>query len=174
MSIIVICGTPGTGKTTLGDFLEQAGYEVIHLTDFVRNNQLYTHYDKDFDSYVIDEQEMIKRVLEIKERVIESGKKGGRLVVEGVGATLLPKEEIELCIILTCDPAVIQKRLRAKKYPPLKIEQNIDAENLSVILGDAIERYGREKCVQIDTTELSPEELYQKVKKIINKREDHL
>lgn len=164
--MIVICGTPGTGKTTLGRMLERENYDVIHLTEFVKSKKLYTHYDEEFGSYVIDEKRMVENLLATREKVEKPGKP---LIVEGIGATLLPKKTVHLCIILTCDPAIIEKRLKGKGYPRMKIERNIEAENLSVILGDALEKFGEEQCVQIDTTDLTKGDLLEKVKKLIRR-----
>lgn len=161
--MIVIGGTPGTGKTTIGRKLEEEGYEVIHLSDFVRENQLYSRYDEEIESYVIDQEKMVTKVLDKKDQVAN-----GRLIVEGVGVTLLPRDEVDLCIILTCNPAVIERRLKRKRYPRMKIERNINAENLSVILGDALEKFGKERCTRIDTTDLTKDEVFEKVKAIID------
>lgn len=163
--MILIAGTPGTGKTTLGKKLKEKSFEVIHLTNLVRENKLYSYYDEELESYVIDKEKLVSKVLDIKDQ-----ENSGPLVVEGVGVTLLPKEEVGLCIILTCDPAVIERRLKKKGYPLMKIERNIDAENLSVILGDALEKFGANRCVRIDTTHLTKQEVFEKVKKIIRER----
>lgn len=164
--MIIICGTPGTGKTTLARNLNSERFVVIHLTDFVKNNKLYTHFDRDVGSYVIDEEKVVKSVLEEKRAASKEGK---LLLVEGVGATLLPEKEVDLCIVLKCDPAIIEQRLKDKQYPRMKIERNINAENLSVILGDAIEKFG-DKCFQIDTTKLSQKAVKEKALEAINKK----
>jgi adenylate kinase len=45
--------------------------------------------------------------------------------------------------------------LRARGYPDKKIQDNVEAEALSIILWEAVQRHGLDKVYEIDTTGIS-------------------
>ena len=56
--VIVITGTPGTGKTTTAQLLAQESpvpLKHINVGDFVKENNLYEEYDEEWQSYLPDE-----------------------------------------------------------------------------------------------------------------------
>ncbi|MHA1665142.1 MAG: adenylate kinase family protein [Candidatus Njordarchaeales archaeon] len=166
MKIIIICGSPGTGKTTLANLLAKKGFKIIHLSEFVIKEHLYSDYDYERDSYIIDPKRLVKRILLI------AHKESRPIVVEGIGADLLPKKYVSLCIVLTCEPGELERRLKEKKYPPEKIWENLEAERLNIILGEALDKYGK-KTLVIDTTNRSPEEVLEIIlNKIFRNHED--
>lgn len=56
---ILVCGTPGTGKTTLcAELATRTGMQHINLSELVKERQLYTEFDATFQSYVIDEDKV--------------------------------------------------------------------------------------------------------------------
>ena len=59
---------------------------------------------------------------------------------------------MEAVVVLRCHPEVLQKRLRLKGWPETKVRENVAAEGLSIILTEAIERYGAQNVIEIDTT----------------------
>ena len=56
--VIVITGTPGTGKTTTSQLLAQESpvpLKHINVGEFVKENNLYEEYDEEWQSYLPDE-----------------------------------------------------------------------------------------------------------------------
>ena len=56
--VIVITGTPGTGKTTTAQLLAQESpvpLKHINVGDFVKENNLYEEYDEEWPIYLPDE-----------------------------------------------------------------------------------------------------------------------
>jgi len=153
VKVIYICGTPGTGKTTLSKYLEKYGFYIINLPQFLRDNKLYLGYDAIRDSLIINEKSLIKK---IKETIHEINSKF--IAIEGIGAEILPPELATLCVVLVCEPKELEKRLRVKRYPEEKIRENLEAERLSVILGEALEYFGN-KVVVYDTSKLGIKEI---------------
>jgi len=150
--MIIICGTPGTGKTEVAKRLSRFGFTVIHLSEFIIREKLYLNYDVKRNYYVIDPEKMIKRIHQIKEQE-------KKLIIEGVGAELIPPEYVDLCIVLICEPKELEKRLLSKGFSRDKISENLEAERLSIVWGEALDRYGQEKVFVIDTTNLSVDEI---------------
>jgi len=161
--MILICGTPGTGKTTIANELKKYGFKVIHLGDFVIKEKLYMGYDKKRKTYIIDPEKVVEKLRNMQKNSKEP------LIVEGVGAEIVPKELVEVCFVLICEPKELRKRLEAKGYPPEKIEENLEAERMSIILGEALDNYG-EKTVVIDTTNTSVEEVVKKILEELKRR----
>jgi adenylate kinase len=55
---IVITGTPGTGKSTLAELLvKESPISLTHVevSELVKDRHLYENYDKDWDTYTVDE-----------------------------------------------------------------------------------------------------------------------
>lgn len=56
--VIVITGTPGTGKSTHAEFLVQESplpLQHINVSEFVKEKDLYENFDAEWDSYIVDE-----------------------------------------------------------------------------------------------------------------------
>ena len=53
---------------------------------------------------------------------------------------VLPKQNVDLCIITTCELSELKKRLTARKYSDKKIEENMQAEIMEVIKGECEEK----------------------------------
>lgn len=56
--VIVITGTPGTGKSTHAELLVQESpvpLRHINVSEFVKEKELYENLDAEWDSYIVDE-----------------------------------------------------------------------------------------------------------------------
>jgi adenylate kinase len=132
-----ITGTPGTGKSTLASELERRGHRVVRITETV-------------GPYVLEEDlERQTRVVDEERWADEFPRVEG--FVEGQLAHLLPCDRI---VILRCRPDVLRERLMRRGYPPAKIEENVEAECLDLILIETVERHPADHILEIDTTAL--------------------
>ena len=64
--VIIITGTPGTGKTTHAQLLaEESPVPLKHLNvgDFVKEKGLYESYDDEWQSYTVDEDKVRPYIL---------------------------------------------------------------------------------------------------------------
>jgi hypothetical protein len=96
-----ITGTPGTGKSMIGDELSRRGHTVVHLTSTV-------------GPYVIGEDE------ERDAQIIDTDRWAAEFVpvdgfVEGHMAHLLPCDRI---VVLRCRPDELRKRLARQRSIP--------------------------------------------------------
>lgn len=162
--LIIICGTPGTGKTEVAKRLKKYTFDVIHLSDLVIREKLYLKYDAKRETYVIDPDKLVKKIIEIKNNATK------KLIVEGVGAEIIPRELVDICFVLICEPKELGRRLREKGYSLDKVEENLEAERLNLIWGDALDNYGPSKVVVIDTTNLTINDVVQRILSEIRNR----
>lgn len=62
---ILITGTPGTGKTTLGrELAERTGLQFINIGELAAKEELYDGWDDEFECHVLDEDK-VKAYIEL-------------------------------------------------------------------------------------------------------------
>ena len=155
MSIIVVGGTPGTGKTEvareLGSILSK---RVVSLGELAREAGCITEYDEERDSGVIDEDCLVEAIMDLLDTY-----KDEDLIIEGHYVDLVPASKVRMAFILRTHPETLRERLREREYPQAKIRENVEAEVVGVCQMDAIEVFGEELVVEVDTTGLSPKDV---------------
>ncbi|MDD1686541.1 adenylate kinase family protein [Methanoregula sp.] len=130
-----ITGTPGTGKSMIGDELARRGHRVVHLTDTV--GPYVTGDDEKRDVQIIDVDRWAAEF-----RPVDG-------FVEGHFAHLLPCDKV---IVLRCRPDELKARLAQRKYRASKIRENAEAEALDSCLIETVEDYDPATIFELDTT----------------------
>lgn len=157
--VIIIEGTPGTGKTTIAKKLAEHLKGVhVDISDLVEKEKLYERIDYNRSkTKIADEKQLIKRLVEVIKKTSKP------LIIEGHYADIVPKKHIQCAIVLRLDPRVLEKRLESRKWPKKKTMENIQAELLDSCLIKAIEAYGEDKIREIDTTDKSVREVISEI-----------
>jgi len=145
MKAIIISGTPGTGKTKLAKALESKGLGFyVDINKIIKEKNLKVGFDKKRDCKIINE----KKLVNIVESIIKNSKKTP--IIESHIAHYVNPKLCKICFILRCNPKILKKRLKSRKYSKEKIEENCEAEKLDVILIEALEK--KHKICEIDTS----------------------
>lgn len=132
MKLIVITGTPGTGKTTLAEVLTEKGFYRLDLHRHYKD--ISTGYNRNKQCYDIDLEKLEKL---IRQKMKEHSK----IVVDSHISHLLPKRLVDLCVVLTCSNLKkLKKRLENRKYSKKKVRENLDAEIFQVCLTESLEK----------------------------------
>jgi adenylate kinase len=137
---VALTGTPGTGKTSVARILADRGYAVESFDNLAANHVV--GHDSGRGCDVVDVASVNDAFQPAKD-----------IIVEGHLSHLL---DMEAAVVLRCHPETLQKRLQQKGWPETKVQENMAAEGLSIILAEAIERYGYQNIMEIDTTHQSP------------------
>jgi adenylate kinase len=156
---IGLSGTPGTGKTSVATKLRKNGYTVVGLNELAIEQGFIDGVDRKRNSKLIDMNKL--------DRYIKKNYTGNDLVFfEGHVAHLL--SSIQNVIILRCHPRKLQKRLSKKKWTTEKIQENVEAEALDIILCDAVVHHTKNHIFEIDTTSKTTDEITSIIITLVN------
>lgn len=154
--LIGITGTPGTGKTSVTKLLaEDSLYQVIHLNELIREENLYSEVDTERDCVVADMDLVYSRVLDLQDRTYNV------TIVD----SHLSHHIADIAIVLRTSPQRLKERLEKRKYSVDKVRENVEAEALDIILAEAVDWC--EKVFELDTTEQTLERTLKDIKEII-------
>lgn len=149
--IITLTGTPGTGKTSVARELGEKDYQIVDLTEFLKQRSLGQETGSGLE---IDIDEMVEAL----EQEFKSSEQ--RLVIEGHLAHHFPAD---YCVVLRCQPDILRERLEQRDYSPEKVQENIESEALDIILQEAVEK--QENIVEVDTTDREAVEVAEEVER---------
>jgi len=163
MAAILIGGTPGTGKTMVSKVLgSRLGVDVIALGNLADESGCISAKDKARDTGIIDEDCLVDALVELVEP------KGKRLIIEGHYIDLVPSSAVQWVFILRTHPGTLRGRLSERNYKDEKVKENIEAEVLGVCQMDALDSFGEDRVLEIDTSEMAPADVVSKIEQIIS------
>lgn len=147
MKVIIITGTPGTGKSTYGKKLaREKGYEYFDINDLIKKNRLHEGYDRSKKSYDVDVKKMNCFLLRLIQEEKDNKTKG--IILDSHLSHYLPATYVNLCIVMKCDLKKLKKRLEKRKYSKSKVRENLDCEIFDVCLNEAKEAGHKLKVVK--------------------------
>jgi adenylate kinase len=170
---IVITGTPGVGKTTHAEQLARAtGLKHLSVNQIVKDEGFAEGKDEETGSLIVDEDKVrqisykctsLHKIasISLKAQMLMSRQKlldyleslplhsTGGYILDWHACDLFPERWIDLVIVLRCDSTVLYDRLTARGYKGKKLEENMDAEIMQVLLDEAREAYKEEIVVEL-------------------------
>lgn len=145
MKVIIVSGSVGTGKTSLAKLIsKQTKAEYVDVNKLIKENKLYSKYNKKFDTFEVDVDNLVKFLI----KVIKNSKKS--LVLDSHLIHYLPASKVDLCFITKCNLKILKKRLEKRNYSKLKVRENLDAEIFDVCVMEAL--VNKHKIVVVDTS----------------------
>ena len=136
--IIVITGTPASGKTALSERLAKSirGSELIKSNDLVKEKHLFSGHSEDGE--MVADMKGLKS--EIEKRVVKS--KSDTVIIEG---HLLCDMRIRgaVAIVIREHLRTLLSRMEKRGYRRQKIEENIVSEAIDYCGVNAARNYGR-------------------------------
>ncbi len=136
-----LTGTPGTGKTSISKLLNT---KIVHLSDYYEAS---SEGKTNSGEWLIDLDKMnnLVKKLELDEVFYE-------------GHTSHTLDNLDMVILLRCDPSILKDRLATRNYSEEKINENLEAEALNIIYDEALENITADKIFQLDTTKQTQQE----------------
>jgi adenylate kinase len=149
--VIVVTGTPGTGKTKFSKTLaKEVGAAYLPLTEYVTKNRLYLGIDRRRASKIIDLNRTRKNIRGLLAR------SPGLVVIDThVPVGVVDRRAVKQVFVLRCHPRILKKRLRAKGWNHRKIQENLLAEILDICFASSIDYYGVRRVAQLDTSKIN-------------------
>lgn len=155
---ILITGTPGTGKTEVARILASIlGIEYVSIAELVEKKKIY-------------EIEGGEKAVGLKklQRVISDefiGKWGYEYVIEGhLGCEIVVP--VDSIYVLRTHPDILEKRMKSRKYPKKKIEENLEAEALDYCY-QRVKQVYETRPIEIDTTNKTAVQVAERIANMI-------
>ncbi|EHA99696.1 Adenylate kinase isoenzyme 6 [Heterocephalus glaber] len=166
---ILITGTPGVGKTTLGkELASRSGPKYINVGDVAREVievfavlssevrlitsdvwALYNGYDEESECPILDEEKVVD---ELENQMAEGG-----VTVDYHGCDFFPERWFHAVFVLRTDNSILYKRLETRGYNEKKLGDNIECEIFQVLYEEAMLSYKEDTVHQLPSNK--PEEL---------------
>jgi len=158
--VIVITGTPGTGKSTHAQLLVQESpipLQHINVGEFVKTHGLHEGFDEEWQSYTVDEDKLLDQ--------LEPLVSAGGVILDWHTCDVYPERWADLVVVLRCHHTTLWDRLEKRRYPLKKIQQNNEAEIMGVVCDEARESYQPGIVVELESNAM--EDLEENVARIV-------
>uniref|UniRef100_A0A6B2LM34 Adenylate kinase isoenzyme 6 homolog n=1 Tax=Arcella intermedia TaxID=1963864 RepID=A0A6B2LM34_9EUKA len=158
MPNILITGTPGVGKSSLSALLAQAlpSLNYIDLGQTIRQKHLHDGLDEEWDSLTLNED----KVCDYLEDIITTRNN----VIDYHTCDFFPERFFDLVIVVRCSNDVLYPRLEARGYSEKKIQENVEAEIMQVVLDEARDSYREDIVWEVQSNTI--EEMEESVNRI--------
>lgn len=165
MSVILVGGSPGTGKTAVAKILaSKLSVEAISLSELANESGCVTAEDKARNTGIIDEDCLVEALLDLTDN------RSRRMVIEGHYIDLVPSSSVQWIFILRTRPEILKDRLTKRNYSREKVIENVEAEVIGVCQLDAIDSFGESRVFEIDTSELSASQTVEKIEELMKNK----
>ena len=164
--VIVLTGTPGTGKSTIGSILAlKLGSVQIDLSEYAKREGLIVGVDESRSTEIVD-------IRGLRRKLSKFISKDLNVVIEGHYAQdVVPDDLSSLVIVLRRAPWVLKRELTRRGYSPEKVWENVEVELLGTCLIEALQNYSKEKVCEIDTTYISAQKAVDIILELLKSRE---
>jgi adenylate kinase len=162
--VILVTGTPATGKTTLAKSLAAAlNAQYFNLTDLARKEHLTTSKDEQRDTDVIDEHKMRQKLKTLITNTQND------VVIDGhYAAAVVPKTQVTNVFVLRRNPKELRHAMEQRGYTPAKQDENLQAEILDVCLIESLQKQKRKTVCELDATAKTPDQILAEALEVLN------
>jgi adenylate kinase len=160
--ILLLTGTPGTGKTTISSLLaHKLEARLVAVNHLVEQKHLYTGLEPEKHYKIVDIPALLEEMDDISQDYLDNK---DWLIFEGHLSHYYP--EADLVVVLRASPPVLRERLLKRKWKKEKVRENLEAEALDICAWEAGDIHGTE-AQEIDTTHQTPREVVNSIMEII-------
>jgi adenylate kinase len=158
--VILITGTPCTGKTTVAQALSsKLNALYVNLTSLATQENLTIGKDKKRKTTIIDETRMKQRISQIIKASVKE-----TIIIDGhYAVNVVPKQLISYVFVLRRNPIELRKTMEKCGFKNNKLWENLASEILDVCLVDALNVHKTGKVCEIDTTSKTVEDVTKEI-----------
>ncbi|KAG2159574.1 P-loop containing nucleoside triphosphate hydrolase protein [Suillus bovinus] len=152
--VIIITGTPGTGKSTHAQLLQDTSpvpLKHINVGQLVKDNAFHHGFDQQWQSYTVDEDKLLDE--------LEPLASAGGIILDWHTCEIFPERWADLVVVLRLQ----SYHALGTNYPLKKIQENNEAEIMEVVLQEARDSYLQQ--IVIDLKSESSQDLENNVSK---------
>ncbi len=162
MTIIIVTGTPGTGKTFIAKLIaKELNSKYVDVNKIIDEKKLCDEYDEVRKCRIVDADKLNNALIDLIKKSKEKSKEN--LVIDSHMSHYLPKKYVDLCIVTKCSLKILKERLDKRNYQEEKVRENLDAEIFDNCLVQAEEN--SHNILIVDTTSrIHKEELMKQIK----------
>ena len=162
--VILITGTPCTGKTTTAKQLAAKIDAIyINLTDFANAYNLTLGEDKERQTTIIDEEAMQQK---LKETIETSA--NVNIIIDGhYAAAVTPPDQVTNVFVLRRNPKELKVFMQKCGFGNAKLYENLSAEILDSCLIEALQTQNGKVC-ELDVTEKKVEEVITEIMDVLD------
>ncbi|CAF3466531.1 unnamed protein product [Rotaria socialis] len=138
---IVVCGTPGVGKSRLCEALcsKNKSLTYININALAKQEKFLLEYDDENECRILDDEAVHDY---LNEEYFEKSTPPSGLVLDYHSAGIIPESDhIHGIFVVRCSNDKLYDRLKQRNYSAKKIEQNIQSEIFQVCLDEAEESF---------------------------------
>lgn len=136
--------------------------KYFSINDVAKERNCFAGYDDLRQSHIVDEDKLLDAIEEDLEQ--------GGLIIDWHVCDIFPERLIDLVVVLRSSTDVLYDRLKARNYPESKMQENIDAEIMQVILDEAKSSYEEEIVIELNSDSI--EQLEENVERIVQWKEN--
>lgn len=132
----------------LGKQIEkQYRFKRLDVNAIIKKNKLREGYDRKNRCWIVDEG----RFTDVLEKSVrEKRRNKEKIVIDSHLSHYLSPRFVDICLVTRCDLDELYRRLKKKRYPKNKIEENMECEIMEVCLQEAYVR--KHVLIVVDTT----------------------
>ncbi|KAM4578273.1 adenylate kinase isoenzyme 6 isoform 1-T1 [Fundulus diaphanus] len=155
---ILLTGTPGVGKTTLGkELATRTGLLYVNIGELAHEGHYYDGYDEEYQCPILDEDRVVD---ELDQKMVEGG-----VIIDYHGCDLFPERWFHIVIVLRTDNTQLYSRLEDRGYRGKKLQDNVQCEIFQTIYEEAMGAYSKEIVHQLPSN--TPEDLEKNLEQLI-------
>jgi adenylate kinase len=164
--VILITGTPCTGKTTTAkQLVSKLNADYINLTDYAKTYKLTLGEDKERQTTIIDEEAMQQKLAE----TIEASTNANIIIDGHYAAAVTPNSQVTNVFVLRRNPKELKGFMQKCGFNDAKLYENLSAEIIDSCLIEAMQTQSGKVC-ELDVTGKTVDENVTDIIDVLDKR----
>lgn len=126
------------------ELASRLGLTYVNLSDLVISEGLYIGKDVVRDTYVVDEDRLINRLVGLL--------KEGDLIIDSHYGEIVPDYLVRFIFVLRLNPVSLHRKLTERGWKESKILENVEAEMLGMCTYNALNEHPAGKVCEVDVS----------------------